>query len=245
MSLTKLLAIAGFGLILGGCQSLLPQQEPLQPKRVAWEHRLPGCAGESCPLVNIDKLKFANNPQLDELVEKRLLSMTQNSPDAPQPTSLESFEKDFLQNAEPGWKTYLQAKLIDQHDDVAVIEFSSYIDTGGNHGMPGRGFINYDRDTGKVLTLSDILLPNRSGAFWAQVEQAHKRWLAKNQLDKDPSFVKDWPFRETQNIALTRDQLLLKYDVLTLGPYSNGHPSLTIPYAQLKGILKPEFLPES
>lgn len=243
MSLTKLLAIASFGLILGGCQSLMPQQAPLHPQRIAWEHTLPGCAGDSCPLVNIDTLKFSEEPQLNTLVEQRLLSMTNTSPDAPQPASLESFEKDFMQSAEPGWKTYLQAKLIDQHDDVAVIEFSSYIATGGSHGMPGRSFINYDRETQKVLTLNDILLPNRSGAFWAQVEQAHKRWLAQNQLDKDPEFVKNWPFRETQNIALTHDQFLLKYEVLTLGPYANGHPSLTIPYAQLNGILKPEFVP--
>ncbi|WP_164248054.1 DUF4163 domain-containing protein, partial [Stenotrophomonas maltophilia] len=74
----------------------------------------------------------------------------------------------FLDSAEPGWSSYLQAKVREQHDGLVIIELSSYLFTGGAHGMPGRGFINYDRRQHKVLSLQDMLVPGQEEAFWKQ-----------------------------------------------------------------------------
>ncbi|MFI8480502.1 RsiV family protein [Pseudomonas sp. NPDC078700] len=243
MSLTKKLAIIGISLILSACQSMMPGEKPLVAQRTAWEHVTPGCTGEPCPLVNIDTLSFAEEPQLNPLIERALLRMTTEAPDAPLPASLQSYEKDFLARAESGWKTYLQAKMREQHDQLVIIELSSYLATGGAHGMPGRGFINYDRDQHKALTLGDMLKPGTEDAFWHAAEQAHQRWLKANKLDQDPEYVKTWPFTRTANVAMLKKSVLLKYDVYTLAPYSSGHVSLTIPYSQLGAILKPEYVP--
>ncbi|MDT4858590.1 hypothetical protein FQZ97_930660 [compost metagenome] len=62
-------------------------------------------------------------------------------------------------------------------------------------------------------------------------------------MDKDPEFVNNWPFEHTENAALGYAAMLLKYDVYSIAPYSSGHPELAIPYAQLDGILKPEYFP--
>lgn len=245
MSLTKKLAIVGISLFLSACQSMMPGDKPLVAQRIAWEHVTPGCTSEPCPLVNIDTLKFAEEPQLNSLIEHALRRMTADAPDAPLPASLESYEKDFLARAEPGWKTYLQAKMREQHDQLVIIELSSYLATGGAHGMPGRGFINYDRDQHKALTLKDMIKPGTEDAFWQAAEQAHQRWLKANKLDQDPEYVKTWPFTHTNNIALLKKSVLLKYDVYSLAPYSSGHVSLTIPYSQLGAILKPEYIPAS
>lgn len=245
MSLTKKLAIIGISLFLSACQSMMSGDKPLVAQRTAWEHVTPGCTGEPCPLVNIDTIRFADEPALNPLIESALLRMTTDSPDSPLPASLQSFEKDFLVRAEPNWKTYLQAKVREQHDQLVIIELSSYLATGGAHGMPGRGFINYDRDLHQALTLKDMLKPGTEGAFWQAAEQAHQRWLKANKLDQDPEYVKTWPFTRTNNIALLQKSVLLKYDVYSLAPYSSGHVSLTIPYSQLGAILKPEYLPAS
>ncbi|WP_339486925.1 RsiV family protein [Pseudomonas sp. EL_65y_Pfl2_R95] len=243
MSLTKKLAIIGISLFLSACQSMMPGDKPLVAQRSAWEHVTPGCTGEPCPLVNIDTLSFAEEPQLTALIEHALLRMTTDAPDSPLPASLQAYEKDFLARADSGWKTYLQAKLREQHDQLVIIELSSYLATGGAHGMPGRGFINYDRDLHKALTLRDMLKPGTEDTFWQAAEQAHQRWLKANKLDQDPEYLKNWPFTRTANIALLKKSVLLKYDVYTLAPYSSGHVSLTIPYSQLRAILKPEYLP--
>lgn len=239
----KKLVTISLGLLLSACQSLLPGHSPLPVQRVAWESIQPDCTGDTCPLVNIDTLIFPDETQLNGLIEQRLLQMTNDSPGAPLPASLQSYEKDFLHSAKRGWHTYLQAKVREQHDQLVIIEFSSYLSTGGAHGMPGRGFINYDRRLQKALSLQDMLLPGQTDAFWSLAGQAHQRWLTANQLAQDPEYISNWPFERTENVALGQAEVLLKYDVYSIAPYSSGHPQLTIPYSQLQGILKPQYFP--
>src|SRR5690606_19833115 len=154
-----------------------------------------------------------------------------------------TYQRDYLASAEPRWASYLQAKVREQHDDLIVIELSSYLQTGGAHGMPGRRFINYDRAQQRVLTLGDMLLPGQEQAFWQQAEVAHAAWLKRDQLDKDPEYLRHWPFQRDAHVALLRDQLLLKYDVYAIAPYSSGHPEIGIDYRTLKNILRAEWIP--
>jgi len=244
-SLFKFSVAACLALTLGACSNLLAPnyRAPLEVKRDAWEHTKPGCSTSDCPLVNIDMLHFAAEPQLDALIEKRLLQMTLNSPEATMPASLKAYEEQFLRQADSRNSSYLQAKVREQHDGIVVIELSSYLDTGGAHGMPGRGFINYSRREHRELTLQDMLLPGQEGAFWQAAEEAHRGWLVSQKLDQDAEFKKNWPFTKTPNIALTYGAVVLKYDVYSIAPYAQGHPELKIAYPRLNGVIKPELFP--
>src|SRR5690606_37899769 len=125
--------------------------------------------------------------------------------------------------------------------NILVIELSSYLFTGGAHGMPGRGFINFDREQNRELRLEDILLRGQAGNFWRAARQAHQRWLAANELDQDAGFIEFWPSRQTAHTALLKNSILLKYGVYSIAPYSGGHPERSIPHAELKGVVRPEY----
>ncbi|WP_213875550.1 RsiV family protein [Pseudomonas sp. dw_358] len=245
MSFLKLTALACAALTLGACSSLFQPDyhKPLQAKREAWEHIKPGCSsGADCPLVNVDTVHFADEPQLDTLVQQRLLQMTRNSPDSSVAPTLQAYEQQFLNRAAPRFSSYLQAKVREQHDGLVIIELSSYLDEGGAHGVPGRGFINWSRPLHKELTLQDMLLPGQEAAFWQAAEEAHRGWV--NMLaDRPASFATDWPFKKTPHIALTYGGVILKYDVLTITPYAMGHPEIKIDYPRLNGVLRPELFP--
>lgn len=234
--------LIALSLLLSACQHF-SGEPPVEVRQIISEQRPAGCSeqDESCPLVNIDTQLFTDEPALNALIDERLRKMTLNSPDAELPATLEGYQQDFLRDAEPGWSSYLQAKLREQHDSLLVVELSSYLYTGGAHGMPGRGFINYDRQQDRELELADILLPGKEGAFWRVAALAHQRWLLANQHDAE--FSQRWRFQRTANVALLRDKVLLKYDVYSIAPYSSGHPELEIPYSELSGILKPAYLP--
>lgn len=243
MHVHKYLALATLSLLLGACQHI-GGERPLEVRQILSEQRPSDCPAEDdrCPLVNIDTLHFAAEPALNTLIDERLRRMTVNAPDAELPATLEGYQEHFLSNAEDGWSSYLQAKLREQHGSLLVIELSSYLFEGGAHGMPGRGFINYDRELGRELKLADVLLPGKEGAFWRAAREAHQRWLVANELDQDAEFIEMWPFVQTTNVALLKGSVLLKYDVYSIAPYSSGHPELSIPHAQLKGIVRPEYL---
>ena len=242
MRLFPLFALASLPL-LGACQVIGLHPARLEPQRIAWEQHAAGCQGERCSLVNVDTLKFAEQPRLNALIEQALLAMTQGSAGGPAPATLRDYAREQLRQAPEGRETWLQAKLIDQHDDLAVIELSSYLDEGGAHGLPGRGFINYALDPQRALALNDMLLPGTEEAFWQAAGEARQRWLQAQKLDGDAEFRRSWPLRPTANIALLKDKVLLKYPIASIAPYDMGHPALEIPYSRLHGILKPEYLP--
>jgi len=245
MSLAKLVGVAALALALGACQSLFQPnfRAPLEVKREAWEHIKPGCTAQDCPLVNIATVHFPALPKLDAIVERSLLKLTRYGEGAPLPASLKSYEDSYLRSAQHRNSSYLQAKVREQHDGLVIIELSSYLDTGGAHGTPGRGFINYSRQQHKVLNLSDMLLPGQEEAFWKAAQVAHNSWLISTKLDQEAEFVANWPFVKTPHVALTYGGVILKYDVTTIAPYALGHVELKIPYPRLNGILKPELFP--
>lgn len=236
----KHLLFASF-LLLGACQ-LLPSGGQADYQRQAWERKPAGCRGEACPLVNIDTLRFPGEPALDRLIEQRLLEMTRLHADDPLPASLQAYEREFLRGAEPEQASYLQAQVREQHGGLIIIELSSYQYTGGAHGMPGRGFIIYERRGDRELHLADLLLPGQEAAFWALAAEAHQRWLVEKGHAQDEDFVAFWQFQPTRNIALLSDRVLLKYDVYSIAPYASGHPELSIPKEALRGVLKPKYL---
>ncbi|EUB84185.1 RsiV family protein [Pseudomonas sp. GM30] len=245
MSLFKIASVAAIALTLGACANLFQPnyRTPLDTTRDASETLKPGCSNPDCPLVNIDTVHFAAEPALDGIIEKRLLQMTRTEQNAAVAPTLAAYRDQFLRNAGPRNSSYLQAKVREQHDGLVIIELSSYLDTGGAHGTPGRGFINYSRQQHKVLNLSDMLLPDQEEAFWKAAQVAHNSWLISTKLDQEADFVKSWPFVKTPNVALTYGGVILKYDVSTIAPYALGHVELKIPYPRLNGILKPELFP--
>lgn len=242
MSLLKIASLTCIALTLGACQSVF-QPKPLAFTPDASEQVKAGCNGDECPLVNIETVHFADAPKLDALIEKRLLKMTVNSPDDKLAPSLTAYREQFLRTADSRNSMYLQAKVREQHDDLVIIELISYLDTGGAHGMPGRGFINWSRKDQKEVTLQDMLVPGQEQAFWGAAKVAHNNWLISSRLGNDPEYVKTWPFQQTPNVALLKDKVVLKYDVYSIAPYSEGNVELSIPYTRLNGILKPEWIP--
>lgn len=226
--------------LLAGCQHF-GREPPLHMERSLLETRPDGCVdgARECPLVNIDSLSFADEPQLNRLIDERLRRLALVTPGNPPPATLDAYRDEFLSQAKPGWSSYLQAKVRERIGSRLVIELSSYHYTGGAHGQPGRGFINYDLEQNRELKLADVLLPGKEGAFWRTVRQAHQRWLAANE--HDAQFAQQWPFRQTSNIALLKEGMLLKYDVGSIAPYSSGHPELVVGYEELDGVVRRAF----
>lgn len=217
-------------------------ESQLQPRSINWERQAAGCQGELCSLLHVESLSFPGEPELDALIEARLLELALSEEATPGARSLLEHAGRLLPNAPERWQSWLQAKLIDQHGDVLVVELSSYLFTGGAHGIPGRGFINYSCSRKQALRLTDIILPGREDAFWNLARAARRAWLQSEGLDQDRDFQASWPFVMTDNVALLRDRIQLKYDVYAMAPYSMGHPVLDIPYGHLQEVLRPEFL---
>ena len=129
--------------------------------------------------------------------------------------------------------------------NVELFKINSYIYLGGAHGLGYSEYKMFNVATKKELNLEDLLISGQQKKFEALAYTAYKDWV-KGQTDSDAqSFEKNWPFSMTDNALLNNEGIALTYQPYEIAPYAFGMPTLTVPYAKLKGIIKPEYLPKS
>lgn len=207
----------------------------------------PASCRRRCTSYRVDWLYFPGQPALNQL----LLSGEPGAPAALPADAqgladtLQRMGSLFVQDAQESsmpWDASLTLGIWPGVGEVRVLKREQWAFTGGAHGSSQHSYFNWHAPSGRVLTLEDLLLPEQSLAFWHEVEQVYDDWLRSK--DNPEVFIESWPFQQTGNVALLADHLRLQYQAYELGPYSEGMPSFDIPYARLRGVLRPEFLPE-
>lgn len=218
----------------------------LNVEKIQWQGTKPGCKGQ-CPSIEIDSVGFPDIPKLTALVDHVLAYMTGVDPDSPRPyQSISEYTQYFWQTAQSRDTTIFNASVKDVSPNIIALELHTgqYL-TGAAHGIPATQYLNWQRAQERVLALDEALLPNQHAAFVQALQRAHQTWLTHNedaQRDR-AAYDRMWPFQESDNFALTRDGVVVKYDAYSIAPYSHGEPELLIPYAELHGVLRPEFMP--
>ena len=246
--------------LLAGCASrpasnitLIPDatdqvssREGLFAQEVKWKRSKPGCEGE-CPTLEVNTLVFAGNPELTRLVDHALAVMTGlNDDQAPRHPDIKAFEEYYWQVAGARDSVLLASKLRYRSKYITVIELDSWqYFTGAAHGMGATQFLNWDNARQAVVPLDHVLVPGGRAAYEAALRRAHARW---QQTQPDPqadpqAWNRLWPFQPSDNYAFTDQGLVVKYDTYQLAPYSYGQPELTIPYGELDGVLKVDYIP--
>lgn len=208
------------------------RSEPVQVTLVQ-----PGCK-DACARFGARWLRFPDAPKFDEAILKDQGVTWKGSAES----SLQAAASDFMSDAERQWEIAMTLTLQRSAlPDVAVAETTNYSFTGGAHGQDVLSFYNWDKRQNKLVSLRDWVLPGREKAFWARVKQAHAQWATRGS---EPSMIDSgWPFVHSENIALLADGLAIRYNAYEIGPYSEGAPLLHVPYASLRDIFKPEWLP--
>lgn len=218
--------------------------QPLETESIKWSHTPEGCR-DNCPKVRVESVAFPGEPRLTRLVDHALATMADLDSDAPPAYgTLAEFEQTFWRVARAGNEVVLTAKVQHQTADLVVLGLESYQYLGGAHGIPGNQYLNWQRSSGRLLALRDVLLPGRHDAFVEQLKQAHARWLARNEDARNDldAYNKLWPFEPSDNYALLADGVAIRYQPYVIAPHSHGQPVLKLSYEDLRGILKPEFL---
>ncbi|MFA4912282.1 MAG: RsiV family protein [Burkholderiaceae bacterium] len=213
---------------------------------IKYARQKPGCSG-TCPRIEVDSIAIESAPKLTQLIDNALAYMTGVDPDrSGNYRSLQEYEQHFWATAQARDVTQLRARVRDAYKGLITVELTTgqYL-TGAAHGIPATQFLNWERDRNRVLALNEALVPGRQDQFNAALQRAHGRW--KTQLEdyqRDPgAFDRMWPFQPTDNFALTRTGVVMKYDAYAIAPYASGQPEVVIPYSELTGVLDPKWLP--
>lgn len=124
---------------------------------------------------------------------------------------------------------YLDARYV-------CVEADGYEYSGGAHGNPFRDYFVFDRETGKQLTLSDIvgnpveeLQKIVSKAFRELAEKTNFAFEAPEDLEH--TVADDVSY--DSKFYLTPEGLVFYYTPYEIAPYAEGFPEVTIPYGDL------------
>ncbi len=209
---------------------------PLKTQTQTWE-RIAGCRQKDCAKASLSIVQFPDKPDLSVLVQKSLLQLAEAGHPARGET-LDAFADDFLKKSGRRHAVDLRASLLRQQGALVALQLDVSFSTAGAHGNPASRYLNYDRHQERLLTLDDVIIDGQRPAFVQAEMQAHQAWMKTKGIESSSQ----WPFKETDNFTLAGDGLLVKYNAYAIAPHSEGLPELLIPYAALKGILKPEWM---
>ncbi len=215
----------------------------------------------NCPEIEIKYIK-TNQDWLNDVINKRINNIVINSEPSESPikratdkkrakVAIDSFVKSQLVDMpeDRSWSyslmvtpEYLGHVRLGQKEDFELFEISSYVFTGGAHGMPFSEYLIFDPSSKQQITLSDMLQEDKKPLFEALAYESYRAWVASMDENVE-SYEQNWPFSLSENVTLTERGVNIRYPHYGIGPYAYGMPVLTISYNKLGGILKPRFLP--
>jgi hypothetical protein len=198
-----------------------------------------GC-DDRCASFEVEWVEFPDEPALNSVVLDQVSAPAEMPTKAALSRQGQDFLRDAMEAQEP-WEQVFKVSVLPGLADVSVIEVVAYSYTGGAHGMTSISTVNFDRATKQILSLSDVLLPDKEAQFWQITRRVHQEWMAKQE---DPHSYDGWPFVPTSMFLLTPEGLVLQYDPYAIGPYSMGTPTIAISYERLRDVLRPSYLPE-
>jgi hypothetical protein len=216
-------------------------------------YTLPACAGEGCPQVDIQRLE-TSKPWINQFLDREILKLSnvQLSEQVPKLTTLQANVDRFIQAAKQDsaargapvpYTMQVTPEFLGEKGNIALFKISAAFYSGGAHGSALDNYYNLNLKQKKQLKLADITLPEQQTQLQALVHQQYAEWVKENDLSSDlAKYEQDWPFTLTDNFTFDSDGLVFSYGQYEIGPYAVGMPEFTIPYAQLEGIIKPEYL---
>lgn len=140
----------------------------------------------------------------------------------------------------------IKPKILNANLPLATVVLNSSSYLGGAHGSSSQRYYNFDLKQQKQVELNDLLAPNQKAHLEKKAHEVFKTWVLESKLANSvEEYEQAWKFTLSDNFYLSKQELILQYGEYEIGPYVVGLPRLTIPYDQLQGILKKEYLPQA
>ncbi|ENW98668.1 hypothetical protein F900_02751 [Acinetobacter modestus] len=242
----------------------------LRGETVKLQVNLPECKGNTCPDFTVERLQ-SNFPFIDQLLDQQILNQLSKMLDvvdadtaaasapktAEQKTGLDTqaqaYANAFVKideelkalSSSHQISLMIKPKILQPKGTLATVVLNSSSYLGGAHGSTSQRYYNFDLTTQKQIQLHDLLLPKQKATLDKLAHEAFKTWIVDSKLATDPKeYEQAWPFQVTDNFLLGEQGLILQYGEYEIGPYVVGLPRLVIPFSELQGVLKPEYLPK-
>lgn len=215
---------------------IAPQQAASEAAAI--DHAASAASATDAPASNPTEAAIAQVETLAQKLEKQTMPYVQSF------LALDQELKALSSNHKISLMIKPKILNADQPLATVVLNSSSYL--GGAHGASAQQYYNFDLEKKKLVLLNDILLDKQRPQLERKAYEAFKQWVIASELSTNvEEYEQAWKFKLSENYYLGQQGLILQYAEYEIGPYVVGLPRLTIPYAELQGIVKAAYLPET
>ena len=157
-------------------------------------------------------------------------------------SNYKKFKKDFPEA--PGcWEIELKGDTVMTSSKIIQYQFDHYAFLGGAHPNSFRSYYIFDANTGREKNIKSFF--SDTTALLNKVEKAFRKLenLADTtNLEGAGYFLSNHKFFLPANYAFTKEGVFFYYNPYEIAAYARGDISFTIPYSELKGIVKKELI---
>jgi len=208
------------------------------------------CIDDQCGKVEISYPVAANAETVDEINEAIMGQLLVYFHQDKEFANLDSAANDFLDSYEkfktefpdsPGeWTVELDAKLTYESDSTLSVKFTEYNYAGGAHPNSSVYYLNFNKRTGKALSVDQVILDQSKMLELArEAFRKHHEVADGVKLEEDDRFfLPDTGFFLPNAIGYDDGNLMLSYIPYEIGPYVLGYTELTFDLKDLEGIVR-------
>ncbi len=160
-------------------------------------------------------------------------------------------EADYEASLEEGWDWYayesqLTAEVVRCDSQVVSIRFNGYSYSGGVHGYSFSYGRSYDVQSGSRLSLAFL---SASGADFPTYALERVAELCGTEAYSDLVYSADVDTESLSDVVsdeqflLSSEGVVFLADPYVIGPYASGIIEFTLPYDELEGVVKADYLP--
>ena len=229
---------AGVNQVKGDMEALSFYDEGLLPKDFE------DCKNAKCPKIRVNYLKFREDREaalaMNRYNEKNLIKIFDNAEETTEKKSVkaaveefikdyQNFKKDFP-NSAIGYEVEISQSVLSQTKDLLVLETDFYIFTGGAHGYGAKRFANFDVASGELLDHEDLFSNLDAFRNYAEKEFRKKYKIPEGEnINAKGFFFENDTFALPENIAVTKNRVILVYNRYEAASYAEGELKLSFP----------------
>ena len=133
------------------------------------------------------------------------------------------------------WVEHLQGEVNCIHKGILSYTVTKYTYTGGAHGMTSETTLNFDTDNGSLIGETELFLDGYEERL-SSLLSLHLPEALQEPGDTAMLFTRD--IRPNGNFRVSETGITYIYNQYEIGPYVLGAVEVTIPWSELKDLLR-------
>lgn len=208
--------------------------------------------------ISLDVMAAKGNGKAAQAINKaivaKLFDFVNLSPKVAVDSFARKYTSDYVENMSPlykddkgdeskkPWYQYsydVKTKVEDGREGICVYTINLSYYEGGAHGIDHTLTMNFDKLTGKQLSLADVFVAGYQQKLNEKLIEALLKKVGVNSVNElhDKDYLYSTDMFPSENFILGEDEITFIYNSYEIAPYEKGKTELSIDYDDLEDIL--------